>query len=202
MSDGFPYRCIAVLGASAGLGRALASALHDLPSQPRVIATARRADRLDELVREKASDRLVARAYDQSVPDAELEQWVADLLRDEPNVDCVVFMAGIQNMEDLADPRSIKDLRADMQMNFFAVVSAISAFTPHFVSLGKAGKPCAIVTGPLPRSTRSLTRSLERSGDRAPAFDGPLLGLQRCDRSAFAADLASRSALVHAEPAS
>lgn len=145
MSDGFPYRCVAVLGASAGLGRALASAIHDLPTTPRVIATARRADRLDELVREKGSDRLIARAYDQSVSTADLQQWVADLLRDEPDLDCVVFMAGIQHGDDLADPSKI-DLRAEFEMNFFSVVSGISAFTPHFRELGKASKPCAFVT--------------------------------------------------------
>lgn len=42
-------KCVLVTGATAGIGRALAHAISDLPSKPRVIATGRRQDRLDEL---------------------------------------------------------------------------------------------------------------------------------------------------------
>ena len=49
-------RCILVIGATAGIGRALALALHDLPSKPNVIVGGRRQERLDELT--KTSDRI------------------------------------------------------------------------------------------------------------------------------------------------
>lgn len=42
-------KCVLVTGATAGIGRALAHAISDLPSKPRVIATGRRQDRLEEL---------------------------------------------------------------------------------------------------------------------------------------------------------
>jgi len=42
-------KCILITGATAGIGRSLALALAKLPSQPQVIATGRRQDRLDEL---------------------------------------------------------------------------------------------------------------------------------------------------------
>lgn len=146
MTD-FPYRTVAVLGATSGLGRALASAIHDLPSEPRVIVTGRRTDRLSELAREKGSDRIVPRKYDQSVSPEQLKDWVDDLLRDEPTLDCVVLMAGIQHVSDPAKPETVqKILEDEMRMNFFAIVSLVSAFTPHFVQLGNAGKPCVIAT--------------------------------------------------------
>jgi len=45
-------KCILVIGATSGLGRALARSLRDLPSKPTVIVTGRRQDRLDELAKE------------------------------------------------------------------------------------------------------------------------------------------------------
>lgn len=43
-------RCILVIGSTAGIGRALALAILDLPSKPTVIVCGRRKERLDELV--------------------------------------------------------------------------------------------------------------------------------------------------------
>ena len=44
-------KCILVTGATSGIGRALALAIHDLESKPTVIAVGRRQDRLDELAK-------------------------------------------------------------------------------------------------------------------------------------------------------
>jgi short-subunit dehydrogenase involved in D-alanine esterification of teichoic acids len=43
-------KCILVIGSTAGIGRALALAILDLPSKPTVIVCGRRKERLDELV--------------------------------------------------------------------------------------------------------------------------------------------------------
>jgi len=45
-------RCVLVIGATSGLGRALGLAIRDLPSKPTVIAAGRRAERLEELAQE------------------------------------------------------------------------------------------------------------------------------------------------------
>ena len=42
-------RCVLVIGATAGIGRELAMAIHALPHKPTVIVTGRRQERLDEL---------------------------------------------------------------------------------------------------------------------------------------------------------
>lgn len=44
-------KCVLVVGATAGIGRALALAIAALPSKPTVIAAGRRKERLAELVR-------------------------------------------------------------------------------------------------------------------------------------------------------
>ena len=43
-------KCVLVIGSTAGIGRALALAILDLPSQPTVIICGRRKERLNELV--------------------------------------------------------------------------------------------------------------------------------------------------------
>lgn len=42
-------KCVLVIGATAGIGRALALSIHDLPSKPTVIVAGRRQERIDEL---------------------------------------------------------------------------------------------------------------------------------------------------------
>lgn len=42
-------KCVLIIGATSGIGRALALAIHDLPTQPTVIVAGRRMERLEEL---------------------------------------------------------------------------------------------------------------------------------------------------------
>ena len=42
-------KCVLITGATSGIGRALALAIHDLQTKPTVIAVGRRRDRLDAL---------------------------------------------------------------------------------------------------------------------------------------------------------
>lgn len=77
-------RCILVVGATAGIGRALALALHDLPSKPIVIAGGRRKERLDELTR--TSDRLKGVQVDVTANRPALQAFVKDTLSTYPDV--------------------------------------------------------------------------------------------------------------------
>ena len=45
-------KCVLVIGATAGIGRALALAILALPTKPKVIVSGRRKERLDELVQQ------------------------------------------------------------------------------------------------------------------------------------------------------
>lgn len=42
-------KTILIIGATAGIGRSLAYAIHDLPTEPTVIVAGRRQDRIDEI---------------------------------------------------------------------------------------------------------------------------------------------------------
>ena len=49
MSNITDAKCVLVIGATAGIGRALALAIRDLPQKPHVIVGGRRQERIDEL---------------------------------------------------------------------------------------------------------------------------------------------------------
>lgn len=75
-------KSVLVIGATAGIGRALALAIADLPSHPRVIATGRRKERLEEL---KKSD-LETVEFDQDTDKAGLKKFVDEVLQKYPDV--------------------------------------------------------------------------------------------------------------------
>lgn len=77
-------KCVLVVGATAGIGRALALAIHDLPSKPTVIISGRRQDRLDELAQK--SERFRTVRVDVASGRESLKKYVDDLVLTYPDV--------------------------------------------------------------------------------------------------------------------
>lgn len=77
-------KCVLVVGATAGIGRALALAIHDLPSKPTVIVAGRRQERLDELT--QRSDRIKSVRVDLLSGRAALQSFVNDTVSAYPDV--------------------------------------------------------------------------------------------------------------------
>ena len=77
-------KCVLVIGATAGIGRALALAIHDLDSKPIVIVAGRRQERLDELAAK--SDRIKTARVDINTSYDKLKQFVEDVLTKYPDV--------------------------------------------------------------------------------------------------------------------
>lgn len=75
-------KCVLVTGATAGIGRALALGISQLPSHPKVIATGRRQDRLQELA--KSGLGTIEINFDTNKET--LKVFVADLLAKHPDV--------------------------------------------------------------------------------------------------------------------
>lgn len=86
-------RCILIIGATSGIGKALAEALHALPSRPTVIAAGRRKERLDAL----RKDRLEGVVVDVSAGAQATKKFVDDVTGRYPEV-CfgmdIVFIRG------------------------------------------------------------------------------------------------------------
>ncbi|CAL1695386.1 unnamed protein product [Somion occarium] len=138
-------RCVLVLGATSGIGRSLALALHDLPSKPTVIVGGRRQERLDELA--KTSDRIKGVQVDVTAGREALRGFVKDTLATYPDLDAVIFSSGIQLEFDFNHPEQV-DLDAlenELTTNYTSIVTLITLFLPHFLKLNEQGRPSFII---------------------------------------------------------
>ena len=105
-----------VTGASAGLGARFARVLHAAGAH--VIATARRANRLEELA-QQCGNRIQVIAGD--IADPHHRQAVLETLRPHGRLDVLVNTAGICDDGPL-DQQSLDDLRRVVEVNLIAVI--------------------------------------------------------------------------------
>lgn len=77
-------KCILIVGATAGIGRALALAIHGLPWKPTVIVSGRRKERLEELC--QTSARFKAAQLDLAAGRDALKEYVGELVSTYPQV--------------------------------------------------------------------------------------------------------------------
>ncbi|KAJ6509253.1 hypothetical protein C8R47DRAFT_1097952 [Mycena vitilis] len=134
-------KCILVIGATSGIGRALALALSELPSRPTVIAAGRRQDRLKELQEKK----LETVQLDVAADSETLKKNVNSLIAKYPNLDAVILASGIQYHHDFTKDVDLNQITKEINVNYIAVVSLISMFVPHFLKLSTEGRPSFIV---------------------------------------------------------
>ncbi|KAJ7169600.1 hypothetical protein C8R46DRAFT_993902 [Mycena filopes] len=134
-------KCVLVIGATSGIGRALALALSELPSRPTVIAAGRRQNRLKELEDKK----LETIQLDVSADVATLKTAVDSLVAKYPNLDAVIFASGIQYNYDFTKEVDLNKITKEINVNYLAVVSLITMFLPHFLKLSAEGRPSFVI---------------------------------------------------------
>ncbi|KAJ7093960.1 NAD-P-binding protein [Mycena belliarum] len=134
-------KCVLVIGATSGIGRALALAIAELPSRPTVIAAGRRQDRLDELKAKKLETVQIDVAADLTT----LKKTVDSLVAQYPDLDAVMFASGIQYQQDFTKEVDLTQVAREINVNYLAVVSLISMFLPHFLKLSADGRPSFIM---------------------------------------------------------
>ncbi|KAF7971154.1 hypothetical protein HWV62_21970 [Athelia sp. TMB] len=131
-------KCVLVVGATSGIGMALALAILTLPSQPTVIISGRRKARLDEILAQNASTaggRLHALQMDIDVDTPAIAATVKQLLVAYPALDAVVFAAGIQRELVYTHPATVDTAAflSELNTNYTAIVAFIHALLPHFL---------------------------------------------------------------------
>jgi NAD(P)-dependent dehydrogenase (short-subunit alcohol dehydrogenase family) len=120
-----------ITGCSSGFGRELALAAH--AAGDRVMATARRPEQLDDLV--KAGDgRITAAALDVTDP-ASVAAAVATTLDTYGRVDVVVNNAGYGSV-GAVEELDLADLRTLMEVMFFGAVEVTKAVLPYLRAQG------------------------------------------------------------------
>ncbi|KAG0709063.1 hypothetical protein DFH29DRAFT_890347 [Suillus ampliporus] len=142
-------KCILVIGSTAGIGRALALAILDLPSKPTVIVCGRRKERLDELVAShNATGRLKSVTLDVLMERNALKSSIEEIVDTYPDLDAVMFSSGIQHGFDFTRPETIDldSLECELTTNYTSIVRMITFFLPHLIKLGEQGRPTFLYT--------------------------------------------------------
>ncbi|KAG2368232.1 hypothetical protein BDR07DRAFT_1325385 [Suillus spraguei] len=142
-------KCVLVVGSTAGIGRALALAILNLPSQPTVIVCGRRKERLDELIAShNDTGRLKSVALDVLSERNALKSSIEDIVNTYPDLDTVLFSSGIQRAFDFTKPETIdlESLDCELATNYTSIVRMITFFLPHLIKLGEQGRPTFLYT--------------------------------------------------------
>ena len=123
-----------VTGASAGIGHATALSLAEAGAH--VVASARREDRLEELVSEinRKGGSAVSRAADVTESGAGL-QAVSDTVAESGRIDILVNNAGIMRISDMTE-NNIEDWTAMVDVNIKGVLYFLSAVMPNMIQQG------------------------------------------------------------------
>ena len=82
---------VLIIGATAGIGRELALAIHNLPNKPTVVVTGRREERLDEL--NGKSPRIEGMQLDVTEGRAALKDFVDKVVAKYPEVSLCITVA-------------------------------------------------------------------------------------------------------------
>ncbi|KIX93797.1 uncharacterized protein Z520_10422 [Fonsecaea multimorphosa CBS 102226] len=137
----FPYKKVVVIGATSGIGEALAKRLLDDGSF--VIAVGRRKENLAALVEQYGHDKAQAVPFDitklESIP-----HFATNIMNTHPDVDCIMLNSGIQRKSDFSDPDSIDVdvLNLEFTTNYLAQLALTKAFLPF---LQKKDKESALI---------------------------------------------------------
>ncbi|KAJ8063698.1 hypothetical protein OCU04_007563 [Sclerotinia nivalis] len=126
----FPYKHVLLVGASSGIGLALAERL---VQDCKVTVVGRRRELLDEFVAKHGSK---AQAITFDLADIEkAPQFAADVIKGSPDIDCIFLNAGFQQREKWTKPGSVdvKGFKSVMDVNFTSFVVLTHAFLPYFL---------------------------------------------------------------------
>ncbi|KAF7122779.1 hypothetical protein CNMCM5793_000889 [Aspergillus hiratsukae] len=131
----FPYKKVLLIGATSGIGRALAGSLVEHGCF--VIAVGRRQERLDLFVQEYGADKAASFNFDISKLDT-IPSFVNSVTSSHPDLDCVFVNSGIQRRSVFSEPESIdmNRIQHEMTVNYISYVALAKEFLPFLMAKG------------------------------------------------------------------
>ncbi|KAH7099087.1 NAD(P)-binding protein [Auriculariales sp. MPI-PUGE-AT-0066] len=135
----FDYKTICVVGATSGIGKALAEALVAIPSAPTVIAVGRREDRLKALADSSAAQGKIKPFVADISTSQQAEAFFSKLVKEYPSLDAIIVNAGVQYLQDWSNPESIDldKLATETDLNYKAVLATAKGALTHFKKLNR-----------------------------------------------------------------
>ncbi|KAL1968609.1 hypothetical protein VTN77DRAFT_1819 [Rasamsonia byssochlamydoides] len=138
----FPYKKVLVLGATSGIGLAIAERL--IQQGIFVIAVGRRKENLDAFVRSQGAGRAAGIQFDITKLDA-IPAFVQDVTKSHPDLDCAFLNSGIQRRSVFSEPEAINMdvIVEEMTTNYLSYLALTKEFLPFFTA--KKDTPTSLI---------------------------------------------------------
>ncbi|KAI9370319.1 hypothetical protein BJX61DRAFT_535731 [Aspergillus egyptiacus] len=140
----FPYKHFLLIGATSGIGRAMAQRL--IENGAKVTAVGRRQDRLDEFVSKFGSDKASAMVFDITKTD-EIPRFVKDVTESHPDIDSIFLNAGFQRAYNLSEEGWLENFNNEIHTNLNSIVALVHGFMPFMKRRAEETPASFIITG-------------------------------------------------------
>ncbi|CAK4023349.1 short-chain dehydrogenase oxidoreductase [Lecanosticta acicola] len=130
---GFQYKKVLLIGATSGIGAALADTL--VQNGVFVIVVGRRRERLEDFVKKAGQQKADHRVHDVNDPEAG-PKFVQEVFHAHPDIDFVYLNAGVQRALDFTKPETV-DLdtcELELKTNYNAPVYLTKALLPYLTA--------------------------------------------------------------------
>ncbi|KAJ5683469.1 hypothetical protein N7462_006634 [Penicillium macrosclerotiorum] len=126
----FAYKKTLIIGATSGIGKALAIKLIE-NGTPLIIA-GRREENLNSFVQEHGSDKVKSKVFDVMQLD-KISHFASEVIAEDPDLDCIFVNSGIQRPFDFSKPETVDLDIFDQELitNYTSAVRISKAFIPH-----------------------------------------------------------------------
>ncbi|PSK60734.1 Zinc-type alcohol dehydrogenase-like protein [Elsinoe australis] len=134
----FQYKKVLVIGATSGIGEALASKF--VSEGSKVVVVGRRKENLDKFVQSHGSDKATSLQFD--ITDLSgIPKFADSVTSEHPDLDCVFINSGIQRGFNFADPSSVdlSMIGTEMTTNYTSYIHLTMAFLPFFQKQSREG---------------------------------------------------------------
>lgn len=142
----FSYKKVLVIGATSGIGKALATKL--VENGTHIIISGRRKENLDTFIEQHGADKVKSKVFDimkldqvsnpylesfHQLTNHKIPQFASDVIAENPDLDCVFVNSGIQRPFDFSQPETVDLDIFDQELitNYTSAVRLSKAFIPH-----------------------------------------------------------------------
>ncbi|TGO09486.1 hypothetical protein BTUL_0164g00190 [Botrytis tulipae] len=141
----FPYKTVLVVGATSGIGLALAEKMLS-EGVTKIIALGRRQDKLDELQKKHGDSKVSTVAFDITNLEG-IPKMVEGVLKSHPSLDCAFLNSGIQRSLDFTQPSSIDldVISTEFTTNYLSYVHLVKSLLPHLQDRVKGGENAGLI---------------------------------------------------------
>ncbi|KAF7881298.1 hypothetical protein EAF00_011971 [Botryotinia globosa] len=141
----FPYKTVLVVGATSGIGLALAEKMLS-EGVTKIIALGRRQDKLDELQKKHGVSKVSTVKFDITNLEG-IPKMVEGVLKSHSSLDCAFLNSGIQRSLDFTQPSSIDldGISTEFTTNYLSNVHLVKALLPHLQNRVKGGENAGLI---------------------------------------------------------